>query len=148
MDSTEQELIKELADLMVEQDKLREGENPKKQLEQKVSENLFGGGTPSRRPRMKWGSLFRNEECPIDSIKMARKEDKLMCSQCNLSIPAELFEKAKQQHMKEYELLEREEKMREKMSELKLDDKNIDGIYGKALEKAESEKEVEKPDEK
>lgn len=141
MEFTEQELklIEELTEVMVEEEKLGK-ENSKKELEKIVSEKMFGPGLTDKRVNIRWGSLFSKSQCPICNEKLEKKGGEYVCGKCGLKILAELYEKAKEQHMKESELNGKESTIREKMGEMKLTPEEVDEMYNLAIERSEAAK--------
>ncbi|MBM3308946.1 MAG: hypothetical protein FJY77_01710 [Candidatus Altiarchaeales archaeon] len=140
MELTEEELrlVEELARIMAEEEKMLVRENPKKQLESIVSEKLFGPGVVDKRVNVKWGVLFSKDLCPACDEKMRETEGEHTCAKCGLRIPTELYNKAKEWHMKETKLGEKEFQMREQIvDKMKLSQKRIDEIYSLAVERSE-----------
>lgn len=141
----EQKIIEELSEIFIEEGRAK-NENPKKELEKLVSENLFGKGVSSKRVNVRWNGLFNKNLCPACDEKIEKKDQEYVCAKCGLRIPVDLYNKAKEQNAKENEREEKEFKLREKMSGMKLNQEKIDSIYEIAMERAE--KTLETPEKK
>ncbi len=130
-------LVNELAALLAEE-ALAGRENPKRIIEKLVSESMFGPGTASRRVNVRWGGLFARGECPSCGGKVEKRGDEYVCGSCALKIPADVFEKAKEQHVKDADRRERELDIQERMKALGLTEDEIRGVYDRAMDLADA----------
>jgi len=141
MELTDREigLVEELTKIMVEEYKLKE-EDAKKQVERTITEKMFGPGIPSKRPSIGWGSMFSKSQCPVCGQKIEKAGKEYVCGKCGLKMGEETYEKAREQHINESKLLEREYALRERMDEMNVPKEKVDEIYDIAIERSEAEK--------
>jgi hypothetical protein len=128
--------VDELVEIIFEEEQLSR-QTAKKDVEKIISEKMFGPGLVDKRLGVKWGGMFSRNQCPVCQGTMEKKDDAYVCSSCSFSIPADVFEKAKAQHNKEFELREREEKVRSRMGKMKLTDDEIGEVYRTAMDRVE-----------
>jgi hypothetical protein len=130
-------LVEELSALMIEE--AADGvKNPKKEIERLVSEKTFGPGVSDKRVNVGWGGMFARSECPVCGERIEKAGSEYVCGACGLRIPSELFEKAREQHMRESVRREKEQEIRERMAGMGLTRDEISGIYERSLERSES----------
>lgn len=134
LNDEELKLAEELAGVISEEEKL--DKTSKREVTKKVSEILFGPGVADKRINVRWGSLFGRQSCPACEGTVTKNGDKYACNKCGLEIPAELYERARGQHMKETELAERERVVNVRMDGMGLPPEKVDEIYATAIERA------------
>ena len=129
--------VDELAAIITGEEELNR-QTAKKDVEKIISEAMFGPGIVDKRLNVKWGGMFARNECPVCAGTIEKKDDAYTCASCSLSIPAGLYDKAMAQHGKEFELRDREEKVRAKMERMNLTDEEVGEIYKTAIDRAET----------
>ncbi|MDD5112187.1 MAG: hypothetical protein PHG85_06555 [Candidatus Altiarchaeota archaeon] len=126
-------LVNELAALLAEE-ALAGGENPKREIEKLVSESVYGPGAASKRVNVRWGGLFARGECPSCSNKIERRGEEYVCESCGIKIPADVFDRAREQHVREADRRERELHIQERMKALGLTEDEVRDVYDRAMD--------------
>ncbi|MFH1125782.1 MAG: hypothetical protein V1703_01535 [Candidatus Altiarchaeota archaeon] len=127
----EVKLAEELAQLIAEEERLKKKDS-KKEIENIVSEKIYGPGLVNKDVNVGWGSLLSRKKCPCGG-PLEMKEEDYACSQCGIKIPKELYDKAREQHEREFVLREKEMTVRKKMDEMKLEREKVNNIYLTAI---------------
>ena len=125
----------ELASVIAEEEAL--DKTPKRTITSIVSGMLFGRGIANKRVNVRWGGMFSRQKCPVCDGILAEKDGEYSCGKCGIRMPADLYEKAREQHMKETELAEREAKVALEMEDKGMTPEKADEIYAMAIHQAE-----------
>lgn|GEM_PF-3047883 len=91
-----------------------------------------------------WKAVFSENKCPTCPGRMKLEKDSYICSECALSIPATIYDKALSQHMNMERILETENQIKEKIAGSQISGHQLESLYDIARDEADEEYERQK----
>lgn len=127
----ENKVVEELVELMREKKRIN-ADDPREKLRYGMEYHMHMGDVLTRRLTVDWNSFFMKNECPICGDRVTLEGDSYNCPKCKLSIPLDVYDKAKKRNDEEIVWRKKNRELSEKIRKDGVGEEKMRGLYDTA----------------